>query len=85
MTSSECPPSIQAAIDATKVSYAQLGSPGLRASVPILGCMSFGDNQWADWVPEEKEALEVLKGVGYRGIVVVYAFDFSTVSKKHRP
>ena len=38
-----------------KAEYRQLGRSGLRVSVPILGAMSIGDRQWADWVIEEKE------------------------------
>ncbi|THH21264.1 hypothetical protein EW146_g249 [Bondarzewia mesenterica] len=35
--------------------YRRLGKSGLRVSVPILGCMSFGDPRWNSWVlPEEK-------------------------------
>jgi aryl-alcohol dehydrogenase-like predicted oxidoreductase len=30
-----------------KAIYRQLGKSGLRVSVPILGCMSFGDPDWA--------------------------------------
>ena len=36
------PRSLQESLDSTKVSYAQLGSSGLRVSIPILGAMSFG-------------------------------------------
>lgn len=28
--------------EATKVEYRRLGNSGLKVSVPILGCMSFG-------------------------------------------
>ena len=35
--------------------YRQLGSSGLRVSVPILGAMSIGDRRWLDWVIEEGE------------------------------
>jgi hypothetical protein len=42
-------------IAATKVEYKRLGSSGLRVSVPIFGCMSFGSSKWAPWVIEEDE------------------------------
>jgi hypothetical protein len=67
MVSAKLPTTIQAQIDATKVSYVQLRSSGLRVSVPILGCMSFGSNKWADWALEEKSALRVLKSAWDRG------------------
>ncbi len=44
------PKSVQESIDNTKVEYRQLGKSGLRVSVPILGAMSFGDEQWQPWV-----------------------------------
>jgi len=61
------PKSLQDSLDGTKVSYAQLGSCGLRVSVPILGAMSFGHKGWMDWVIEEEEALKLLKGAWDRG------------------
>lgn len=33
------PKTLKDSLDATKVSYAQLGKSGLRVSVPILGAM----------------------------------------------
>ena len=33
--------------------YRQLGNCGLKVSVPILGCMSYGSAKWFDWVLEE--------------------------------
>lgn len=38
----ELPASLQASLDATKVTYKQLGKSGLRLSVPVLGAMSIG-------------------------------------------
>src|SRR5438045_3787071 len=56
------PKELQESLDGTKVSYVQLGSSGQRVSLPILGAMSFGQKDWMDWVIEEKEGLELLKG-----------------------
>jgi hypothetical protein len=39
--------------DAPKVEYRRLGKSGLRVSVPILGAMSFGSDQWGKWVLNE--------------------------------
>ncbi|GAA5862260.1 hypothetical protein JCM8547_007785 [Rhodosporidiobolus lusitaniae] len=44
-----------------KVGYVRLGKSGLKVSKVILGCMSYGNSGWADWVLEEKEALEHFK------------------------
>jgi aryl-alcohol dehydrogenase-like predicted oxidoreductase len=49
------PSSLQASIDSTKVEYRQLGKSGLRVSVPIFGCMSFGDKKAMSWVIDEEE------------------------------
>ena len=51
-----------------KAEYKQLGKSGLRVSVPILGCMSFGDKRWQKWVIEEDEALPLLKAAYDRGL-----------------
>ncbi|GAA5931395.1 aldo/keto reductase [Sporobolomyces koalae] len=46
---------------AAKAKYVRLGNSGLKVSVPILGCMSYGDKRWANWVIEGDEALEHMK------------------------
>ncbi|KAF2399743.1 Aldo/keto reductase [Trichodelitschia bisporula] len=63
------PESLKESINATKVSYANLGSSGLRLSVPILGAMSFGSNSWMKWVEsDEAAAMELLKAAYDRGL-----------------
>ncbi|KAF9074589.1 NADP-dependent oxidoreductase domain-containing protein [Rhodocollybia butyracea] len=52
----------------TPVEYRQLGSSGLRVSVPILGAMSYGSPSWAPWVLGEEESLPILKAAWDRGI-----------------
>ena len=50
MASSHGPPvpkALRDSVDATKVSYTQLGNSGLKVSIPILGAMSFGHKDWA--------------------------------------
>ncbi|KAB2569508.1 Aldo-keto reductase dtxS3 [Lasiodiplodia theobromae] len=59
------PPSLAASIAATKVSYAQLGSCGLRVSVPILGGMSFGHKAWMPWVLDSEEEVFALLKTAY--------------------
>ncbi|KAG8852957.1 hypothetical protein FRB96_008476 [Tulasnella sp. 330] len=46
--------------DKTTVKYVRLGNTGLRVSVPIVGCMSFGDAGW--------QALPLLKAAWDRGV-----------------
>ena len=36
----------------------RLGTSGLKVSRIILGCMSYGDPQWQDWVLPEEEAVK---------------------------
>lgn len=61
------PASLQRGVDDTKVDYVQLGSSGLRVSVPILGTMGMGSKKWMNWVMEEEESLELLKAAWDRG------------------
>jgi len=62
------PPSLQASVDASKCEYRRLGNSGLRVSVPIFGCMSFGDPRTLDWAIGEEEALPLLKAAYDRGL-----------------
>jgi aryl-alcohol dehydrogenase-like predicted oxidoreductase len=59
---------LQKSLDETKVQYKNLGSSGLRISVPILGAMSFGDPNWNSWVIDESKALPLLKAAYDRGL-----------------
>ncbi|CAJ2500543.1 Uu.00g033960.m01.CDS01 [Anthostomella pinea] len=61
-------PALQRSIDATKVDYVNLGQSGLRVSVPILGGMSLGSKEWAPWVLDEDDSLQILKAAYDRGI-----------------
>lgn len=49
------PPSLKGSLENTKVEYRQLGKSGLRISVPIFGCMSFGDSKAQSWALDEEE------------------------------
>jgi aryl-alcohol dehydrogenase-like predicted oxidoreductase len=62
------PGSLQKSVEATKVDYVQLGSSGLRVSVPIFGTMGIGSDKWLPWVLNEDESLEILKTAYDRGI-----------------
>ncbi|BGP38024.1 hypothetical protein JCM10450v2_001957 [Rhodotorula kratochvilovae] len=42
-------------------SYPRLGKSALKVSKVILGCMSYGNKGWANWVLEGEEALEHFK------------------------
>ncbi|CAK7895638.1 putative aryl-alcohol dehydrogenase Aad16p [[Candida] anglica] len=37
--------------------YQNLGDSGLKISKIIVGCMSYGDKKWADWVIEDEEKI----------------------------
>lgn len=62
------PVALKKSIDETKVEYAQLGSSGLRVSVPVLGAMTLGTSKWEKYVLEEEPSLEILKAAYDRGI-----------------
>lgn len=82
MVPSKLPAVIQTIIDGTKVSYTQLGSSGLKVSVPVLGTMSLGTKKWMDWVVDEEEALQVLQRAWDRGILSVLAIYTSSSNKR---
>ncbi|KAH6884280.1 aldo/keto reductase [Thelonectria olida] len=52
----------------TKCEYRQLGSSGLRVSVPIFGCMSIGDQKSMPWTIDEEHALPLLKAAYDKGL-----------------
>ncbi|KAG8842998.1 hypothetical protein FRB96_004479 [Tulasnella sp. 330] len=54
-----------------EVQYVRLGKTGLRVSVPILGCMGFGSDQWQPWVLNEDKALPLLKAAWDRGVTTL--------------
>ncbi|EPS40861.1 hypothetical protein H072_5293 [Dactylellina haptotyla CBS 200.50] len=62
------PDYLAASVEATKAKYKQVGTSGLRVSVPILGAMSIGSSEWQDWVIEEDAALPLLKAAYDKGI-----------------
>lgn len=51
-----------------KMPYVRVGKSGLKVSKLILGCMSYGNKNWANWVLEEEEALEHIKFAWDAGI-----------------
>ncbi|EJU05010.1 Aldo/keto reductase [Dacryopinax primogenitus] len=53
------------------VQYVRLGNSGLRVSVPIVGCMSFGSHEWSDWILDEDKALPLLKAAWDRGVTTL--------------
>ncbi|KAL8647401.1 MAG: hypothetical protein Q9226_006443 [Calogaya cf. arnoldii] len=62
------PASLQRSLDETICEYVQLGNSGLRVSMPILGTMGIGSQEWQDWVMSEEEGLETLKAAWDRGV-----------------
>jgi len=57
--------------DKPAVQYVRLGKSGLRVSVPIVGCMSFGTSEWQGWVTNEDKAIELLKAAWDRGVTTL--------------
>jgi aryl-alcohol dehydrogenase-like predicted oxidoreductase len=41
--------------------YTRLGKSGLKVSKICVGCMSYGSSEWAPWVLDEKESIEMIK------------------------
>ncbi|ROT37171.1 putative aryl-alcohol protein [Sodiomyces alkalinus F11] len=68
MAAPEYLPLLKESLVNTKPEYRRLGKSGLRISVPIFGCMSFGDKKSMPWVIEEDEALPLLKAAYDRGL-----------------
>lgn len=62
------PPGLAKSLEETKVDYHRVGNSGLRVSVPIVGCMSIGNPEWAPWVLGPDEALPLLKAAWDRGV-----------------
>ncbi|CAO2655156.1 Nn.00g102200.m01.CDS01 [Neocucurbitaria sp. VM-36] len=55
------PENVSKSLENTKVTYELLGKSGLRVSIPIFGCMSIGNPEWADWVIGPEKAVPLLK------------------------
>ncbi|CDZ97342.1 Voltage-gated shaker-like K channel, subunit beta/KCNAB [Phaffia rhodozyma] len=51
-----------------KMEYVRLGNSGLKVSKIILGCMSYGDADWQDWVLDEEASLPHFKFAYDRGV-----------------
>ncbi|CAI7632552.1 hypothetical protein PCG10_006801 [Penicillium crustosum] len=62
------PEGVAKSLAETKVEYRRLGNSGLRVSVPIVGCMSIGNPEWANWVIGPEKALPLLKAAYDRGV-----------------
>jgi hypothetical protein len=54
----EIPQGLKDSLEASQCEYRQLGSSGLRISVPVFGCMSFGDPRTLPWAIGEEEVSE---------------------------
>jgi hypothetical protein len=49
------PARLKESLENSKCEYRRLGESGLRISVPIFGCMSFGDPKSLPWAIGEEE------------------------------
>lgn len=77
---SSLPPGVAKSLDETKVEYRRLGNCGLRVSAPIVGCMSIGNPEWADWVIGPDRALPLLKAAYDRGVNTVCSPFFASIA-----
>ena len=77
-------PKIQKSLDETKAIYRRLGNTGLQISVPILGCMSFGDPEWASWVLDEEKSLPIIKAAYDRGVTTWDTADIYSMGASER-
>lgn len=68
MSAPQMTPGLKQSLENSKCEYRRLGTSGLRVSVPIFGCMSFGDPRNLDWAIGEEEALPLLKAAYDRGL-----------------
>ena len=59
------PASLKSSLEATKVTYTQLGKSGLKVSIPILGAMSFGSKEWQPWVEDNEDKVNELLKAAY--------------------
>lgn len=75
------PPSVARSLEQTKVEYRFVGNSGLRVSVPIIGCMSIGNPEWASWVIGPEKALPLLKAAYDRGATTVIPLPPETKSR----
>jgi aryl-alcohol dehydrogenase-like predicted oxidoreductase len=62
------PAGLKESVEHSKCEYRRLGKSGLLISVPIFGCMSFGDPKSLPWAIGEEEALPLLKAAYDRGL-----------------
>ncbi|KAJ7728295.1 NADP-dependent oxidoreductase domain-containing protein [Mycena maculata] len=56
--------------------YTRLGAAGIRVSVPIVGCMSYGASMQRAWILDEEPAHEVLKAAWDSGLTT---FDTANI------
>lgn len=71
MAGQPLPPGLVKSLEGTKCEYKPVGHSGLRVSVPIIGCMSIGNPEWAPWVVGADKALPLLKAAWDRGVNTV--------------
>lgn len=76
------PEGVAKSLAETKVEYRRLGNSGLRVSVPIVGCMSIGNPEWANWVIGPEKALPLLKAAYDRGVNTVCSFSHLVGNRK---
>jgi aryl-alcohol dehydrogenase-like predicted oxidoreductase len=61
--------------------YTQLGRTGLTVSRLCLGCMSYGDPKWREWVLDEKASLPFFKRAVEAGITFFDTADIYSLGR----
>jgi len=51
-----------------KMTYKKLGNTGLKVSRLCLGCMSFGDKKWREWMLPKEEGFKLIEAAWKAGI-----------------
>ncbi|KAH7338034.1 Aldo keto reductase [Rhizoctonia solani] len=67
-----------------KMTYVRLGNSGLKISRLILGLMSYGSKEWANWVLEEEEAIQHIKKAYEAGIQTFDTADMYSNGESER-
>jgi len=59
----QLPEHLKTSMEGSKAQYVRLGNSGLRVSVPIFGCMSFGDRRTLPWCVEEEKVRQLCNSI----------------------
>ena len=67
------------------VKQVPFGTTGIKISPIIVGCMSYGDSKWGDWVmDDEDKVFEILKFAYDQGLRTFDTADYYSNGKSER-